>query len=330
MINKKRKLSLLVLLLVLCTILTYPTVKAKFTKRRTFSFSAVTKELPFESVAFNYTGSIEIYTLPKDGYYVFQVWGANGGSSSNGYSGGNGDYFTVMGSFVANQKINVTAGGPGYNASGATGGAGGYNGGGNGGDGGVFASSAGGGGAGATTISLNTLNNRIIIAGGGAGGGAGGNGAVTSGGNAGLGIFTAFTQGNYAGYFRPGEAGVGSGSVIGGNFAGGGGSTVGGKTYGGVIDLSFSQGKDGAEGVGGDAGHWGGGGGGGFYGGGGASSTNIISGGGGAGSSFYSDVVSQSLPVVVIAKLPELVDFPTKPRNAGGYVIVSYIGDKLP
>jgi hypothetical protein len=330
--NKMKKIYILIPLFILCLLTYFPVVKAKFIKRNHYTFAITTKALTPESTAFSYTGNVQQFKTTKEGYYIFQVWGANGGNSSNGYAGGIGDSFTCMGYFTEDQIFQIAIGGIGKNGSGSSGGAGGYNGGGTGGSGGWFGLNSGGGGGGATSIFLNdtSLNNRILVAGGGGGGAAGGNGADTKGGSVSVDSFTEINQEQYKGYFRAGLAGIGDGNIADGNFSGGGGSIVGGQAhYTAAGDLS--SGANGTEGLGGNAGNWAGGGGGGLYAGAGGSSTNAISGGGGAGSSYYNEALANALSQTIIDRLPTNHDFPDQPYQTGnGFAIITYVGKVLP
>ncbi|MTD41526.1 hypothetical protein GIX45_23465 [Erwinia sp. CPCC 100877] len=298
--DKRKKLYLLILLITLCLVVYLPVAKAKFIKKSHYTFAITTKALTPVSTAFNFTGDFQEFRTSKEGYYIFQLWGANGGDSSNGYVGGTGDSFTCIGYFSKDQVFQIAIGGVGNNGSGSTGGASGYNGGGTGGNSGWFGFNSGGGGG---------------------GGGAGGNSVDTKGGSVSAESFTETNQDQYKGYFRSGLAGIGDESIAGGNFSGGGGSLVGGEAF--YLEASdLSQGNNGTEGVGGNAGNWAGGGG---------SSTNSISGGGGAGSSYYNEALTNLLSNAVIDQLPTNQDFPEQPYQAGsGFAIITYVGKILP
>ena len=96
------------------------------------------------SQQFGYTGGRQTFTAPETGRYTFNVWGAQGGTASNGGAGGQGghtwgDVYLTKGQIV---YIYVGgAGGTGYNS-------GGYNGGGGG-------ATNGGGGGGMSSISVD-------------------------------------------------------------------------------------------------------------------------------------------------------------------------------
>lgn len=159
---------------------------------------------------FDYTGKEEIFTVPCDGVYELETWGAQGGSTyakSSGvttYAGAYGGYSKGEILLDESTKLYINVGGKGADAtnySGATnstgnyvtvtGGAGGYNGGGSGGSG-IRNWSGAGGGGGATHIALQSgllsslsskISNILIVSGGGGGNaGMGGPGGMSSGG----------------------------------------------------------------------------------------------------------------------------------------------------
>ncbi len=120
---------------------------------------------------FSFTGTQQTYTIPT-GYtsFTFQVWGAQGGSTSNNTGGKGGYSVGILSATSGISSIYVYVGGTG---SASTGGIanGGWNGGGtswasNGAD-----PAAGGGGGSDIRVNGNTLYHRIIVAGGGGGGG---------------------------------------------------------------------------------------------------------------------------------------------------------------
>lgn len=136
--------------------------------------------------------TIQSYTVNTPGTYTLEVWGAQGGTSSN--AGGKGGYTkgTITYGSGVNQTLYICVGGKGANNSGYKGGAGGYNGGGNG--QGASGANGSGGGGGATHIATTSgilknvaRSNVLIVAGGGGGAcqysSAGGYGGGTSGGN---------------------------------------------------------------------------------------------------------------------------------------------------
>ena len=129
-----------------------------------------------DKATFNYTGTIQSYTIAEEGYYSLEAWGAQGGNYDSTYVGGYGAhtfgvaYFpqgTVLYIVVGGQGSVPTANNPGFVT-------GGYNGGGYGhvNHTGVFAAAGGG----ATSISTATgllsavaPANVIMVAAGGAG-----------------------------------------------------------------------------------------------------------------------------------------------------------------
>ena len=133
---------------------------------------------------FDYTGSEQTFTVPCDGEYKLEAWGAQGGSSfsylptyTQTAIGTNGAMAILEDSMKNQQKLYINVGGSGENATQSAPGKGGYNG---GGYGGTFKGiSTGyvncGGGGGSTDIRIlqSDLTSRLIVAGGGAG--AGGN-----------------------------------------------------------------------------------------------------------------------------------------------------------
>ena len=157
---------------------------------------------------YDYTGDVQVFTVPADGVYTLEAWGASGG---DGYDNsvdrgntssvaGNGGYSKGNVSLKEGQKIYVFVGGAGKYGAGTNrfgGPAGGYNG---GGDGGVADSGSGGG-----MSHISTTNNpattswnpdgTLLAAGGGGGAdnpgggrgsddGRGGNGGGKNGENA--------------------------------------------------------------------------------------------------------------------------------------------------
>ena len=143
---------------------------------------------------YDYTGGEQTFTAPIGGKYKIEIWGAQGGSSSNnstygGYNGsqaigGYGGYSEGMVTLSKNQKLNIVVGGGGTSSgmnefSVAKGG---YNGGGNGGKGNTSFYSigcySGAGGGGATHVAFaagilsgfkDNLSELLIVAGGGGG-----------------------------------------------------------------------------------------------------------------------------------------------------------------
>ena len=134
-------------------------------------------DLSYPPRTFDYTGTVQSYTVPVTGIYKLEIWGAQGGSG--GYGGGLGGY--SYGNIKLNQGsiLYIYIGGAGESYNGNSGGNGGYNGGGNGGNGSIDKIAYGGsGGGGATHIAsvlglLSTLSSNTsaiyIVAGGGGG-----------------------------------------------------------------------------------------------------------------------------------------------------------------
>lgn len=119
---------------------------------------------------FEYKGSIESFTVPVDGTYTLECWGA--GAKHGGKS--EGDYLAQK-----NQILYICVGGKGTDGSTSVKGVGGYNGGGNGGES-LFGYMNGSGGSGATHICLTNGvlkdlktaydNNQLLMVAGGQGG----------------------------------------------------------------------------------------------------------------------------------------------------------------
>lgn len=205
-----------------------------------------------DDLIYSYTyfspGSCTTYTVPSQGNYRIELWGADGGSANNGLiQGGHGAY--TVGTienlssgdnlyFCVGKKGTVTAGGD--------------NGGGNG-----ASFSAGGGGATDVRFASNNLNSRIMVAGGGGGAsysstasGVGGNaGGLT--GTSGFNGKTFNTTGCTAaagtqtsGYsFGVGSAGTNAAAGGGGGYWGGYGSSS--ASCGGTGGSSYISGHNG-------------------------------------------------------------------------------------
>lgn len=151
-------------------------------------YGPVTGPVTFHAVYYKsdypYTGSVQTFTVPIDGWYRIQCWGASGGGYRTVPSGaGFGGYAVSEFWLEAGTVMQVYVGGQGYTKTG------GFNGGGGSHD------PNGQGGGGATDVRLSAaLGDRIIVAGGGGGsdnpngdGGRGGDGGGLIGGNASLG-----------------------------------------------------------------------------------------------------------------------------------------------
>ena len=138
---------------------------------------------------FSYTGTSEEYTIPAEGYYKLETWGASGGSvvkaGQPDYNGGGlGGYSCGYLHLNKDDKLYVAVGGAGESNSGINGGAGGFNGGAAGGKGADDAranQTGGSGGGGATHIAsamvgtgllseyVNNKDKVLLVAGGGGG-----------------------------------------------------------------------------------------------------------------------------------------------------------------
>ncbi len=243
---------------------------------------------------FDYTGSMETYTVPPGVTEIqIEAYGASGqlitvddyGESS----GGLGGYAIGLLSVTPGEVLNIYVGGEG------TDGVAGYNGGGTGGlgtagAGGTLGYGGSGGGASDVRVGGTALADRVIVAGGGGGGGRNYvNGTCVpcgQGGNGGAGGGTAGVDGSdptdpiYGVYFNAGAGGGGGTAAVGGA---GGAGTEGTPGNPGTLGV-------GGNGINATQGAGSGGGGGGYYGGGAGaapSSGSGAAGGGGAGGSSY-------------------------------------------
>lgn len=215
------------------------------------------------SQSFSYTGGVQTFTVPYEGLYKLEVWGAKGGNA-NGCAGGSGGYAIGYAVLKKNTTLYVVCGGQGteVKAGAATGG---YNGGGNANCSLNHTDYAGSGG-GATHIakvngtlasigitSFVTNKNGLIIAGGGGGSyyspetpvkgsRAGGSGGGTSGGNGdpyqGLTVLAVAGGTQTSGYaFGTGETKVATANNAATTNSGGGGGL-----YGGLADYYCGSG----------------------------------------------------------------------------------------
>lgn len=203
---------------------------------------------------FDYTGSMQTFTVPVTGNYQIELWGAGGGNDVTN-RGGRGAYTKGTITLNAGEKLYVFVGQKGLST---TANMMAWNGGGYG---------TAGSGGGATDIrligdtswnSIDGLRSRIMVAGAGGGtdtytdGEYGGDGGTLSGLNSAKGYGKGGTQ-------TAGGAGIGSGSFgIGGSTpsaGGGGGGYYGGGSstdandYGGGGGSSFISGYDGCNAV---------------------------------------------------------------------------------
>ena len=126
---------------------------------------------------FNYTGSVQEWTVPPEVFYVkIRVWGAGGGDAvgDTTRNGRNGGYSSGYISTTPGEKLYLYVGGRGEDGTNASGGAGGWPYGGNGGYTDQGQGCGGGGGGASTEIRRgSTSRGNIIIAAGGGGGGWG-------------------------------------------------------------------------------------------------------------------------------------------------------------
>ena len=219
---------------------------------------------------FSYINGCTEYTVPTSGTYKLEVWGAQGGSSSEYDLGGKGAYVYGYRYIQANTTLNVCVGGRGL-PGGTSNVNGGFNGGGTSSGASTF---AGGSGGGATDIRIGTnFEDTIIVAGGGGGsasrndstnpsiGGAGGGGTGTS------------TPTSYNGLGATEESGGAQASFSDGSITKY--PTSGSKLNGGTSGLYSTT-------------YSGGAGGGGYYGGG----AGVRYGSGGGGSSYCGDTLN--------------------------------------
>ena len=79
----------------------------------------------------NYSGSETTFTVPKDGKYLIEAWGAQGGSATDTYIGGYGGYSKGYINLNEGDILYINVGGAGVKVNKGASGNGGYNGGGN-------------------------------------------------------------------------------------------------------------------------------------------------------------------------------------------------------
>ena len=120
-----------------------------------------------ESWTFNFTGSAQTFTIPHNGVYKLETWGAQGGSYNTTYYGGYGGYSTGEIYLNKNDVLNIYVGGMATSAQG------GFNGGGTGAT--ITGNSGGGGATHIATVtgvlsSLSSKTDNILIVSGGGGG----------------------------------------------------------------------------------------------------------------------------------------------------------------
>lgn len=239
-----------------------------------------------ECINFNYTGSVQTFTVPEGvSELKLELWGAQGGTSMNSVGGKGGyAYGNLLVSNGTVLYIYIGGAGKTQNSTSNLNVIGGFNGGGNSGtpsassSTGYFSESSGGG---ATDIRLNgtTLGSRIIVAGGG--GGAGNCMPCCGYGNGGAGGGGGYVGGNAT--YNIGSSSY-SASGLGGTLTSGGSSVCMPSTSKCSNSGALFYGGSGGAGNSHCAG---GGGGGGYYGGGGGAFAN----GGGGGSGYIGGVV---------------------------------------
>ena len=222
---------------------------------------------------YDYSNRVQTLTVPKTGYYLLEVWGAQGGGAQN-YIGGYGGYSKGIVQLNQGDILYVVTGGQGGSNCVSSNCSGGYNGGGNGGYYSADSQNYQSGGGGATHIATVTgllvdLENSkeaiLLVAGGGSGAYYHSNGADYSvNGSSGGGI-----QGNSGTVCSYGVLAAGGGSQMAGGSAGYRGSAgqfgKGGNGISGSASAGASGGGGGYYG-GGAAGHSGAGGGSGYIG----------------------------------------------------------------
>lgn len=218
---------------------------------------------------FNVSGGIQLWTVPADGTYSIDCYGAQGGRDGYyGVDGGLGARIKGDFSLTQGEVIRLVVGQRGQNDPGNAWG--------------------GGGGGGSFAWRSSSTSLPLIAAGGGGSGGTGGS-TATAGGQTG-------TSGANGTNGSPGSGGTNGSAGTGGSCGGGGGNGWNGgftSICGGSHTWSplyndprgFTGGSSGARGgFGGGGGAWGGGGGGGGYSGGGAAGWSYSGRGGGGGS----------------------------------------------
>ena len=226
---------------------------------------------------YDYANYVQTLTVPRDGYYLLEVWGAQGGSVtySTSYRGGYGGYAKGLIKLNKDDSLFIVTGGSGTGGISSSSYVGGYNGGGStGGSSGSDHYHSSGGGAthiATQTGLLSTLENNkdaiLIVAGGGGGG------------------YVHTAGASYSSIGGDGGGYIGNNSTYGstnGKYGLGGSQTSGGKYYNSTEITSSVFGSFGLGGI--PAFSWGSAGGGGYYGGGasyGNTDANGNSGGGG-------------------------------------------------
>ncbi|TAL58030.1 MAG: hypothetical protein EPN85_12605 [Bacteroidetes bacterium] len=205
------------------------------------------------NITFNYTGSIQSWTVPANTCWVkIKVWGAGGGGACVTFSnpthpaGGGAGYAEALVKVFPGDVLSIYTGGNGSGCVGTPAGGWGYGSGGSGGTG----TNNGGGGGGGSAVLLN--GNVILVAGGGGGGGGTGTNSSIAGGYGGSGGGTngetLFGAGGVAGASTNTNGTAGQNHPIaGGGGAGGGGGGLNGGT-GGSLNSSFGSSAGGGGG----------------------------------------------------------------------------------
>lgn len=222
----------------------------------------------FSNTSTGSTGTIQEWTVPADGIYTIEAFGAQGGTGAS-YTGGLGARMRGDFSLTAGTKLKILVGQMGGNN----------------------ASYKAGGGGGGTFVTKND-NSILVIAGGGGGGGGNSNPqngqsglTTTTGGTGSKGVYAGGTSGSYglSGTGSNGGAGYTSNSVFTSSYTTIAYSFLNGGTGGGGGTCSAGGGSGGFGG--GSGGEWcnqGAAGAGGGYSGGGGTDSNGVSGGGGS------------------------------------------------
>ena len=239
-----------------------------------YTFQEIIKEW-----SFNYTGNEQEFSVPYNGVYKLEVWGAQGATHNSSFIGGYGGYSSGESFFNKDSLLYINVGGAGtmgpYTSTHSLA-EGGYNGGGKGATDYCYQIRYGGSGGGATHISTSSgiisqlsdkVNNIYIVAGGGGGAYYFSSGAYGSGASGGgyIGNTADWTNVSHRYKLQP----TGGNQISGGS---------GGSSYDTNIAGSGSFGQ-GGFGILGSCGNSSGGGGG-YYGGG---SGNFAPGAGGSG-----------------------------------------------
>lgn len=269
-----------------------------------------------ESQSFDYTGSIQKFTVPFTGIYKLEVYGAKGGAGLLGETGGAaGGYSVGYTKLTAGDTLYVAVGGAGANTGHGSSTAGGWNGGGNAG------TYYGGGGGGATHIALNSnrgelknyanYKSEVLIVAGGGGGSCQGTLAYNYEGK-----WYSYAINAFGGTGGGTSGGPGTYVVNHNGYNNGGTHANGGQVSGSQTAAGYNAGF----GYGGNAvANANGGGGGGWYGG-GCGNISSANAGGGGGSGYIGNVPSFVYKGTTYAPSTE-----NGKRNGNGTAIITYI-----